>query len=157
MILLGIIAICWYIGGGKQAWARDLLVPILMGLSVGFLIDAPLHLKLLTGFMTCGGFQMIRMGYGNYSPHDDPTPSFLASITHDKGGWWIRAIYGVLVAVMGSIWLKIGGYIPLPLFLIYVGYSAIIGFLVSRLRLPRLLADFAVGAGFGSLIFLIGG
>jgi hypothetical protein len=156
-IVVGVIAVCWYIGGGRHSWVRDTLVPIILGIAVGFLIKAPLYLKIWNGFMTCGGFQMIRLGYGNYSPEDDPEPSFLASITHDRGGWWIRAIYGVLVAVVGAIWLKVGGYVSLPKFLLFVAGNGLLGFLVSRLRLPRLAADLVVGAGIGSLVLFIGG
>lgn len=155
LIIIGVVSFAWYLGGGKLAWIRDILVPIIMGLAVALLTPCSWLTKLWLFPAVTACWQIIRLGYGNYSPEDDPKPSFLASITHDRGGWYIRAIYGFLVAILAALVPYLAHFLPLWVYLAYILYNTAIGYSISRLRLPVLLADLAVGAGFASLLFWI--
>lgn len=156
MINLAIlIAICvlWVIGGQGKRRLRLNFVPPLIALKCVLGLSCPLLTKIELFFALSATFQLIRLGYGNYSPEDDPKPSFLASLTHDRGGWWIRAIWGFLVASLGALpWVICTHH-----WLIYLAYvlgNSILNFLVSRLKPPVLLTDILVSAGLASLIFI---
>lgn len=156
LFLLLLVAGLWVRGGKKGGGAvRDVGVPILLGLGVALLIKDNILNRLLYGILTCAGFQAIRLGYGNYSPEDDDRPSFLASIIHDRQGSLVRAIWGLLVASCASLGLLLGGYISLWSYLAYIIGNSLVGFLVSRLRLPVLLADLLIGASIASIIMFI--
>ena len=149
LIFLAII-VCWYWGGQRGGRIRDVLCPILMSLGIGLLTK-----NLWLTVVNLGLWQIIRLGYGNYSPQDDPKPSFLAHLTHDRNGWWIRALYGLIVATMIGLALRIGSFLPIWVYITYITGNSLIGFCVSRFRLPVLIADICVSAGLGSILFLI--
>ena len=147
LIFLAII-VCWVIGGQKGGRIRDVPVPILLGLGIWLTTKS-----WLVGVVSIGFFQAIRLGYGNYEKGEKN--SFLGNLTHDHNGWWIRALYGLIVATIGAMGVKTGNYITLPIYLAYITGNTIIGFCVSRFRLPVLITDICVSAGFGSILFLI--
>ena len=152
---LPVIGYIWYLGGQGNRRLRLILVPIFIGLGAGLIIKDNILARVVYGLLVCGSFQAIRIGYGNYSPEDDPKPSFLASWTHDRNGWWIRAIWGLIVATSGTLALVAGHYIGYGLALMYIlGYSAL-NFCVSRFRLPVLPCDLLVGAGLPAILLLI--
>lgn len=148
--LIGFVLIiaCWVIGGQKSGRIRDVPVPIIIGLCLA------ISFKIWWLFFALvATYQMIRLGYGNYSPEDDPEPSFLASITHDRGGWWIRAIWGALVASVGGLPLILGHFIGVWVYLGYIILVTVVCYLVSKLRLPVLITDILVAASVGSIVF----
>jgi hypothetical protein len=144
-----LVPVLWYLGGQKKkAWCRDILVPALVGTGVS-LAGHP-----WIGLICGSAFNIIRLGYGNYDPENDPKPSFLAFLTHDRQGAIIRLIYGVVVAAAGAGALAVAKILPLWGFAGYVVLNGVVGFGVSKLRLPVLPADLLVGAGVGSLLLL---
>ena len=146
--ILTAIPILWWLGGQKKlSWARDILVPILIGLGI------TLKGHPWLGLICCATFQTCRIGYGNYEPGEKN--SFLGNLTKDRNGWWIRLVYGFLVAFAGSLPLILGKALTWYLALGYVALNAILGYLVSKLRLPVLLCDLLVGFGFATVLFLL--
>lgn len=148
----------WFLGGWDKAkWSgyRDVLIPIIIGASLGWFIPGVWWVKLLIGFFSIGTYQIIRLGYGNYEPENDPKPSFLAKITHDRNGWWIRSIWGFLVGIVGPLAVIIHKDIAIWIYLCYILGNSLIGFSVSRFKLPVLVTDLIVAAGIASIIFLI--
>lgn len=90
------IAILWYQGGqAKGKWKRFYIIPAILG--------AITYLKYsLSGFilmfLACQSF---RIGYGNYEPGEDNC--WLARLTKDTNGWWVRLLWGLLVSVAISL------------------------------------------------------
>jgi len=159
MILIIILTIafiaCWIAGGQIKGRIRDIPCPLILALGITLSISAtPLH-RIFIGIALAACWQIIRLGYGNYNPISDPEPSFLAKITHDRHGWWIRAIYGFLAASIGPIALVVGKHLPIWVWGLYVVGNAAIGYLVSRLRLPVFLTDVCVSTGLVSILFLL--
>ena len=143
----------WYLGGGKPpkwaaAWQRDILIPILCG--VVMLIKT--HNPLLS-FLTIGSFQIIRLGYGAYDPEHDTKPSLLAKLTHDRLGATNRAIYGLIVGLVGLLPFVIftGNYWH---YIIYSLLLALTGFLVVKLKSNRYMTDLNIGAAVGNVIII---
>jgi hypothetical protein len=148
-ILIFALATASWIAGGQKGKLRDIPFPILIGWGI-FLAG---HLWL--AIACCATFNIIRLGYGNYSPEDDAKSSLLAQLTHDRQGAVIRLIYGLLVALLGALPIMAGHGISVWIYIVYAAGNGLIGYLVSKLRLPVFLADFFVGAGFSSLVFLL--
>jgi len=151
---VALIAWFWYLGGGKHAWTRDILIPIVVGLFICFKIN------IYTGILTAGFCQIIRMGYGSYDPINDDKPSFLAGILKDKQGWWIRAVCGFMygaIAPLAIMFFRCIMTISVEWLVAYYSYIALnVGadFAVSRFKLNRLATDLIVGAVFGLIVFL---
>ena len=103
LLIFLVIIVCWVIGGQKGGRIRDLPVPILMSLGIGLLTK-----NLWLTVVNLGFWQAIRFGYGNYE--EGEKNSFLGNLTKDKNGWWIRTIYGFLVASIGALPLIIWYY-----------------------------------------------
>lgn len=146
-LFIGII-ILWVLGGQIKGRIRDVGVPILMGIGIWLATKS-----WLVGAISIGFWQIIRLGYGNYEKGEKN--SFLGNLTHDSKGWYVRAIYGAIVALVGCgalVWLKL---LPMPKYLTYIISNVLIGYCVSKFRLQVILADILVSAGFGSLLFLI--
>lgn len=153
-----LIAALWYIGGGKQSWARDWVIPFIVGgfSFVNHHVGLPLWVSIPFAVLVAGACNIIRLGYGNYSPEDDDKPSLLAKITKDRGGWWIRGIYGIICGLVS--------FIPNFIFdsslattLKALGFTAlftVVCFTVVRLRLNRIITDLSIGTVFALRIFL---
>jgi hypothetical protein len=97
---------------------------------------------------------IIRIGYGNYDPEHDNKPSFLARITHDMNGWWIRAIAGALYVLVG--------YLPYAFYsgkwgfyLVWAVVSAGTGYCVSRFRLKAKIAGPVIGSTFADILLIV--
>jgi len=141
-ILILVIAVFWRLGGfDKARWSgyRDVLVPVILGTYLVF------RHNLLTG-IACGlALTVIRIGYGAYDPENDPKPSFLGSVTHDRGGWWIRGLVGILYVLVGLLpvvlytrhWF---GYV------LWAGVSGACGWILCRIRTPDIIIEPAIGA-----------
>ena len=138
----------WYLGGQKHSWLRDLLVPFII--SIAYALQGHYWLALAVSVT----YNIIRLGYGNYSPQDDDKPSLLARLTHDRKGYWIRLLYGVICASIGALPLVIYTH-AYALYIYYILLNAVIGFSVSYFKLDVLPTDLLVGAGIGSVVWLI--
>ena len=152
-VLIPLISWLWYVGGGKKAWARDWIIPALAGAYYALKYEPVL------GLAVFGSCQIIRLGYGNYDPIDDPKASLLAKLLKDRNGWWIRALYGQICAIVATIPIMIyligfqNDLSILPWHFGFVFAFALGNFLVSRLRLNRLATDLIVGGIFSLIIF----
>lgn len=151
--LLIIIVVLWILGGWEKAhWSgfRDILIPIILGTVTIWLLKADIVYKLIIGILTIGTANIIRLGYGNFEPQDQKQ-SLLADIwasfgVKDTQGALIRASWGLIVGLALPLitvvythnWLGWG---------LYIGINTLIGFLVSKLRLPVLLCDIIVAIG----------
>lgn len=149
LIIFALIIALWYLGGQKSNRYRDVGVPILMGTGIWLATNS-----WFVGILSMGAWNVVRIGYGNFEPNDTKN-SLLGDLTKDKQGAVIRAIYGLLVALVGSGALLGGKFLPLPMFFTYILGNTLIGYCVSIFRLPVLLTDILVSAGFASLLFLL--
>lgn len=140
------IIVLWIIGGQLKGRIRDVGVCILLA------FYCSLHLWKLLPFLTGLSANIIRLGYGNYEENDDKH-SFLALITKDKNGWWIRLFWGLLVGLILPIFLY--KQLGIVKYTFYIAINALTGFLVSKLRLPVLLTDILIGGAVGLIVFLI--
>jgi len=162
IILIVLCGILWRLGGwGKESgnplpWRgwRMVLIPIILGINVGLYIKDYWYIRLALGLATIASLNIIRIGYGNYDPEHDNKPSFLARITHDRNGWWIRAIAGALYILVG--------YLPHTLYshrwsiyFICAIISSLVGYCVSRFRLKDIIADPLIGVTLASIILKI--
>ncbi len=152
IILIVLCAMLWRMGGwGKESgnplpWKgwRVVLVPVILGAAIGFFIKDHWYMRVIVGLVSTASFNIIRIGYGNYDPEHDPEPSFLARITHDRNGWWIRAIAGALYVLIG--------YLPYMIYsgrwgfyFVWAAVSAGVGFCVTRLRFKDKAVEFITG------------
>jgi len=152
VILALLCGVLWRLGGwGKESgnplpWKgwRVVLIPIILGAAIGLFIKDHWYVRLITGLAIIASLNIIRIGYGNYDPEHDPKPSFLARITHDRNGWWIRAIAGALYVLIG--------YFPYVLyshswykFFLSIIISSVVGYCVSKLRLKDIISDPVIG------------
>lgn len=153
MLLVGLIAWLWYEGGQKRTWARDVIVPIIVG--VWFIFD----LDWILGILVAGSCQIVRMGYGAYDPENDDKPSLLAKLTKDRNGWWIRAISGGIKGILAPLPIVVQAIFIHPdpsLFWKYptfIAVNAVSNFLVCRFRANVLTTDLIVGTAFGLILF----
>lgn len=145
----------WIIGGQKKGRIRDIFCPVLLGLGLIIYLQGDMLHKIIAGMLTAGLANVIRIGYGNYSPEDDDKPSFLAAITKDRKGYIIRLIWGLLVGIITPLALVIMQFLILPAYIAYIVCNVLVNFCVSKLRLPVLIADVCVATTFGSLLFYI--
>lgn len=162
IILIVLCGILWRLGGwGKESgnpvpWKgwRVVLIPIILGVAIGLFIKDLWYVRVITGLASIASLNIIRIGYGNYDPEHDSKPSLLARITHDRNGWWIRAIAGALYVLVG--------YLPCAFYsgkwwfyLLWTIVSAGTGFCVSRLRLKVKMADIIIGSTAADILFMI--
>ena len=155
-IAINIIAALWILGGQKKGRIRDIGCPIVLG--VGVIHCLPygdwLH-KIIAGIATIALAQTIRLGYGSYDPENDNKPSFLASITKDRQGFIVRAIWGALVGIVTPLALIFMHYLIFPSYIAYIITNIAINFMVSKLKLPVFWTAVAVANAFGSLLVFI--
>jgi hypothetical protein len=155
--LIVLIAFLWLVGGGKQAWARDWIIPAIVAITMLFH-----HQLWWICLLTFGSCQIIRMGYGAYDPEHDNKPSFLAAITHDRTGIEERAIYGFICGMIAPICIVAWGLThgqPIVL-LKMLGYAfsfaslcAFAAWLDKEVfAWERLPIDPVIGAGFATVL-----
>ena len=154
VVILAVVAVLWYLGGQGPKWMRRVLVPIILGLACALLNRA-----WWLAIALAATYQVIRLGYGNWS-EDDPKKSTLALFIawlwgRDYQGALTRGLWGVTVAAVGALPLLLGQFLAWPLYALYVAVVALVSYLISKLRLPVLLADLLVGASIASVIFLL--
>lgn len=162
IILIILCGVLWRLGGwGKESgnllpWKgwRVVLIPVILGSAIGLFIEDYWYVRVITGLASIASLNIIRMGYGNYDPEHDPKPSFLAKITKDRNGWWIRAIAGALYVLVG--------YLPYAFYsgkwrfyIVWAIVSAVTGFCVSRFKLKAKEADFSIGSTVASILFAV--
>lgn len=153
-ILVGIIVL-WVIGGQKKGSIRDVGCTILLGLGIALTVSGDIKDRVIAGIATIALANIIRIGYGNYSPEDDDKPSFLASITKDRKGYIIRLIWGALVGIVTPIALVVMGLLMLPSYIAYIATNVLVNFSISRLEFAVFWADLCASIAFGSLLFYI--
>ena len=145
-----LIAYLWYEGGGKRAWMRDILVPIILALFLA------VYLKTWWVFLSVGATaQMIRLGYGAFDPEHDDKPSLLASLTKDRSGEVIRAIWGLLVSVWIGSSLFFGGFLSGGGYLSFMLINVFINYCVCKFKLSVVPTDILVGLGVSCIILLL--
>ena len=125
LITLAIIA-CWMLGGQIYGRIRDVPVPLLLAFCLAFRTTWWMF------FAVAGFAQIIRLGYGRYDPENDPKPSLLASLTHDRKGYVIRAIWGFIVSTFIGGSLFFFGFLVLWKYILYIILNSFIGFSVSK-------------------------
>ena len=144
-------AILFRLGGWNKAkWSgyRDVLIPLILGIYYWFIFNYRI------GIAAFIGYNMLRLGYGNYSPEDDDKPSYLALLTKDRQGARIRAIWGFLVALCGGIAVEIHTGHWLGFIAYVIGYSAL-NYCIGKFKLNEWPAELLAGAGVASVVFLI--
>jgi len=146
---MGLFAAAYTVGGSLRR-IRVIACPLILGIGVGWVCR-----DFIAGVLVAGAYNVIRCGYGAWDPQNDPKPSLLALLTHDRGGWWIRAIWGLLVALVGAFCLVAGKHLALPLYIAYAAGCAIVGFAGARLRFPVYLMDACVALSIASIILLV--
>ncbi len=154
---LVLIAFLWFLGGQKWSWARDFIIPIIVGVFV--FLHHPTHVlwkDIVIGVFTIAFCNIIRMGYGAYDPEHDDKPSFLAEITSDRDGWNIRCIYGAICGIVSWIpQIAIDfDWITLVKAITFTAQFALVCFIVVRLRLNVFVTDICIGASFAVRLFL---
>lgn len=159
IILIVLCGVLWRLGGwGKEngnpvpwkGW-RVVLIPIILGLSTVWFIKGLWYMRVIVGLATIASMNIIRIGYGNYDPEHDNKPSFLAKITHDKGGWWIRAITGALYVMIGCLPYTFYSQ-RWGIYFIFIIISSLIGYCVSRFKLKDIIADPFIGVSLASIL-----
>lgn len=156
MINLFISILCaylWWEGGGKNGWARDIIIPIIVGSFIGFI-----NQNIILGILSIGSMNIIRIGYGAYDPEHDDIPSFLGWLTRDHEGYIIRSIVGAYYIFIGSM--------PLLLYKIYFNldfeWDKVLGFILcnafiggtfSFLKLKRGIIEPIIG--FFTVLFIL--
>jgi len=88
--------------------------------------------------------QTVRIGYGNYEEGEDNC--WIADLIKDHNGWYVRAIWGFLVAIAISY--------PFGIWWWYVLGFTLINFAVSRFRINLPYADWIIGATLGGIVFV---
>lgn len=154
-VAFALTIILWVIGGQKKGRVRDTYIPILLGLPLFLWLHGDSFHKFIVTLMTCGSANIIRLGYGNYSPEDDPEPSLLAMLTKDRGGAIIRLLWGVAVGIVLPLFLVTFRFLPFPKYLLYILLNAGINYGGCKLKLPVTVMDIVVSAGAGGIVFLI--
>lgn len=173
VILILVMAVLWRLGGwGKDdpwgpfkkgnpiPWSgsRDVMVPVILGIWYFFTCNW------ITGILTAGAAQSIRMGYGAYDPEHDSKPSWLAKITKDREGSLIRGIYGAVTAFAIGLFPTIymtfffyntfeGWY--LVRFVLYIAMNVGIEVLCNKLKANVWITEPANGAGRGSILLWV--
>lgn len=162
IILILICGVFWRLGGwGKESgnpvpWKgwRTVLIPVILGAAIGFFIKDHWYMRVIVGLVSTASFNIVRIGYGNYDPEHDLKLSFLARITHDRNGWWIRAIAGALYVLIG--------YLPYMIYserwvfyFVWAAVSAGAGFCVSRFRLKAKIADPVIGSTVAEILLAV--
>lgn len=143
-----VIAVLWVAGGYQCAWIRDIFLPVLIGCLFWNRSGDP-----LLGVLTAGCFLIVRLGYGNYDPDTDPKPSLLAKLTKDRHGAIIRAIYGLIVGIVG-----LAAYVAITrhywLALTYTATLSTVCFIVVRMRLNVFWTDVLIGLAVSGVTLL---
>lgn len=145
----------WHLGGGKgKAWCRDVLIPIILGIYVGY------QSVWWVGLFTIGSFNIIRIGYGIKDETDDG--SALCRFYWNLGlkySWLVRgtagALYGISGACVYLAWTICNHSSAHLVYFIYVGVNFVLNAVGEALKLPRRIVERAAGLGVASLVFLL--
>lgn len=134
----------WYQGGQTgRAWCRDILIPIILGVYLGF------KSVWFIGILSIGSFNIIRIGYG--IPDETDEGSLLGRTF--KIPWLVRGIAGLLYGLIGLI----NFVIYTKAFMLYIAYSLINFFIQAlgeKLKLNIKICDRLTGAAVGCLVFI---
>jgi len=147
ILILAAITILWWYGGQIKNRYRDVGVPLILFAYFSY------SFGISTGFWVFVASNLIRMGYGRYSPEEDPEPSHLAQLTKDRRGHIIRGLWGLLVSMGLLVALK--GNIALYKLCIYVLYNTLINYMVSKFKWSIKPTDISVALSYGSIILYV--
>ena len=161
LLFMPVSAVLGMLGGQKQAWARDLVLPLLVG--AGVAIKHPFDLwwvNIIVAIGMAGSCNIIRMGYGAYDPINDDKPSFLGKITKDKDGWNIRTIYGAFAAIVSCLpYLIASGftqsYFNFVKVLVFTILFSLACFVTVRLRSNVFWTDLVIWGTYGTILFFL--
>ena len=133
-ILLCAALFAW--GGYSFNKARRFIMPVVLACACWYLTGSIWSLTMLTS----AGF--LCMGYGEDAP-----------LVHVFSGCWGRGVWGFLVALSLSLGLFLTGHLAWYWFACYL----VIGFSFEPMfkNLPQVIGDCLIGAGFGSIVFMI--
>ncbi len=158
LIAMAVIVFLWIAGGHKHSWLRDWIIPFIVGFAVYFKHPMGFQIgDLLLSSLTAGACNIIRLGYGSYDPVNDDKPSFLAGLTKDEGGWWVRGIWGLICGFIcfAPALYFLGGWWVWAKAILFASQFASVCFLVTRLRWSSFWTDLAIGTSFSIILFLI--
>lgn len=142
----------WRQGGNKHSWLRDVLIPIILGVYVGF------QTNWWIGLLTIGSLNICRIGYGIPDEKTKDEGSSLAQIFYNtlniKLSWVVRGTAGLLYGLVGAIFIVlstglVGNY------LLYSGLNALINGYGEKKQLNVKIFERLIGAGVGSLVLFI--
>lgn len=160
LIFIAIVTVLWCIGDHKNAWARDLVIPFLVG-GILFLAEpfSLLWINLAVAVATAGACNIIRFGYGAYDPINDDKPSLLGKLTKDTDGWIIRTIWGAVVGIVSCLPYSIasvmtGNAINLVRVVIFTVLFSFVAFIVCRLRFGVLQTGICIGVTYSLISFV---
>ncbi len=150
LLCIAVIVACWVVGGQIKGRIRDIPIPVIIALFAAF------KMAWWMFFIVGATYQMIRLGYGNYDPENDPKPSFLAKITHWREGYKIRALWGLLCGLAAiPVAIYHNNFISTVLVVGYVALNVAVNYLVSKKKMGVLVTDILVGATLGSIIIIM--
>lgn len=141
-----LLAALWRIGGWHWRVARIVVIPAIVGVFYAF--TSP-----LLGVLMFVSANIIRLGDGNWSPEDDPKPSFFGWLTHDRTGVWTKGLHGLTCGLVA----------PLPRFFIggmnvwhYLLWAIGFGVVSALLRLTKQvwIEEPCRGAWFAGVMFI---
>ena len=143
LLILIACAYLWECGGQtgiyKGKWHRTILIPLIFALYFATTRAWFFGLTILIFS------NIIRMGYGNYEPKDLQN-CWLANLTKDRQGAWIRALWAAIVSIAISysfgIWWR------------YVFLNVLLSYYVSRYKVNLPWTDWLIGAGIGLIVFV---
>jgi hypothetical protein len=153
--IVGVSAALWIIGGQTRGKIRDIPIPILLGLGIALFSQLSPFWRVIAGVMTIATGQSIRIGYGALDAINDDRPSYLALVTQDSSGEWVRLLWGAIVSVSISAPLVAFSIISVSLAAVYIVSNCIVNFLVSKLKMGVLITDVLVSAAVMSIIFYL--
>ena len=143
IIAIALIIALWLAGGIKWRKLRIIGVPIVLGLILGLKWGIWLG---IASFITSNA---IRLGYGNYEQGEKNC--WLGELTKDHNGWWIRAIWGLIVSIaicLPRVIFKQHYFLPIW----YIPLNVVVNFGVSRLKLNYWITDILVSASISTIL-----
>jgi hypothetical protein len=147
-----ILVALWVIGGQGKRSLRLVGCPILLGIGLSTNSGSSwlLWASLATGTVFLSQFS-IRIGYGGWE--EGEKNCFLAELTKDHSGEYVRLIWGIIVGIATAIVVSVALKAWI-LFSLYVLLNAVVNYSVSKFKLRVFLTDILVSLSYGSWIFV---
>jgi len=152
-VLIGIyfaFLAAFLLGGQIRGAIRDVGCPLLLGLAVAL----QSHVWWL-GLIVAVTSNAMHLGYGSWDPNNDSKPSWLALLTKDRQGAFIRCLWGLIVSLSIGIPLMIAGALNPAMMFLYIGVAGLVGYGVSKLRLWVYPTDVLVASSLYWIVFFV--